>query len=59
VADDAVGGSLDPVGVVSAAFDDALTGAVSALAEWMAQDLGVSLGDGRLQVLRGKLPPGR
>jgi hypothetical protein len=59
MAGDLVGGSFDAVGVVSGAFDHALAGAVSALAEAVAQDFVDGLVYGFGQAFRGKWPPGR
>jgi hypothetical protein len=59
MADDLVGGSFDPVGVVAGAFEDSGAGAVAALRVEVAQDFLFGLGDRLGQVLRGEWPPGR
>jgi hypothetical protein len=54
-------GPFDAVAVVAGAFDDA---GVTAVAAWwvevlLAGYISVGFGEGGLQVLRGKRPPGR
>jgi hypothetical protein len=59
MADDAVGGSFDAVGVVSGAFEGAGAGAGPAFGQRVTLDFGVGLGYRFGQVFRGKWPPGR
>lgn len=53
MADDAVGGAFDAVGVVSGAFDDAGAGPVSAWRVGLAADFGECVGQGYGKVFRG------
>jgi hypothetical protein len=53
VADDPVGGSFDPVGVVPGAFEYAGTGAVAPFGVGLSLDLGDRVGEGVVKVLRG------
>ena len=53
MADGAVGGSFDAVGVVSGAFDDAGAGAVAAGWVWLGADFGERVGPGGAKVFRG------